>query len=328
MTRIYLWLPLLFSLISFSSFGENKDFYYGVGLLPNRTDLSSGQLFELMQKYKISSFRVDYFWSRVEQKKGVYELTDKRLDNLVKNSAKININPLLILDYGNNNYGGGRPVNTRDVNAYANYSAWVVEHYNKNVHLYEIWNEWWHARHGDNYPALTNSSAIDYFNLVRAASIKIKEKNPQAIILVGSFNPFKKEQLAWAESLVKLGVLNYADGLSIHPYSQDEPSKDFSRLDDFYESMKKLTGKDNIDLYITEMGYSDFSGSKLTDNEIARYIPEYYSLARSRSYIKGMWWYSFINDGYDKSNREHNFGLLDKNLKQKSSMMGFIETIR
>lgn len=328
MARFILLVPLLLSFISFSSSGKSDDFYYGVGLLPNRTNLSSGQLFDLMREYKVSSFRVDYFWSRVEVTKGQYSLTDKRLDNLVKNSSNLNITPLLILDYGNKNYGGGRPINKSEVDAYASYSAWIVEHYNKKVHLYEIWNEWWHARSGDDYPALTKTSALDYFNLVRAASIKIKEKNPDAIILVGSFNPFKKDQLAWAETLVKLGVLNYADGLSIHPYSQEEPAKDFSRLDDFHESMIKLSGKENINLYITEMGYSDFAGSKISEDKIARFIPEYYSLARKRSYIKGIWWYSFINDGYDKSNREHNFGLLNKNLKQKSSMKGFIETTR
>ena len=103
-----------------------------------------------------------------------------------------------------------------------------------------------------------------------------KKRNLNPSLKYG-FNPFKKDQLAWAETLVKLGVLNYADGLSIHPYSQEEPAKDFSRLDDFHESMIKLSGKENINLYITEMGYSDFVGSKISEDKIARFIPEYYS---------------------------------------------------
>ncbi|MGM1330939.1 hypothetical protein ACS0TW_34650, partial [Klebsiella michiganensis] len=63
MARFILLVPLLLSFISFSSSGKSDDFYYGVGLLPNRTNLSSGQLFDLMREYKVSSFRVDYFWS-------------------------------------------------------------------------------------------------------------------------------------------------------------------------------------------------------------------------------------------------------------------------
>lgn len=321
-------LTFFFSLINMPISALADDFYYGVGVLPDRTSLSSGDLLGLMKKYKVSSFRVDYAWSRVETQKNIYEITDKRLDNLIKNSSKLHIEPLLILDYGNKNYGGGRPVSAEAVNAYANYSSWVVRKYKGNVHLYEIWNEWWHARPGDNYPALSESSAKDYYNLVRVTAKKIKDNDPQAVIVVGSFNPFKKDQLSWAESLIKLGVLDYVDGLSIHPYSQDAPEIDFSKLDDFHNAMITLSGKKVVELYITEVGYSDYRGSKLNDVQIENYIPRYFKLAKERPYIKGVWWYSLIDAGNDKYNREHNFGLLDKNLKLKSSMSGFVGTVR
>lgn len=328
MKLILFTLTFLLSLLSLSTSALADDFYYGVGVLPNRTSLSSGKLLELMQQYRVSSFRVDYAWSRVEVKKGIYEITDKRLDNLVKNSSKLHVQPLLILDYGNKNYGGGRPVDVEAVNAYANYSSWVVRQYKGRVHLYEIWNEWWHARPGDSYPALSESSANDYFNLVRVTAKKIKDNDPKAVVIVGSFNPFKKEQLFWAEMLIKLGVLDYVDGLSIHPYSQETPETDFSRLDAFHDSMIKLSKKNDVAMYITEVGYSDYMGSNLNDAQIANYIPRYFKLAKERSYIKGVWWYSLIDAGYDKRNREHNFGLLNKDLKLKSSMSGFIETAR
>lgn len=42
--------------------------------------------------------------------------------------------------------------------------------------------------------------------------------------------------------------------------------------------------------------------------EAADYIVKYSLLAKSKSYIKGVWWYDLSNDGNDMNNQEHNFG--------------------
>ena len=46
-------------------------------------------------------------------------------------------------------------------------------------------------------------------------------------------------------------------------------------------------------------------------------LAEMFLLARTMNFIKGIWWYDFRDDGWDTSNKENDFGLVDPNLKPK-----------
>lgn len=41
-------------------------------------------------------------------------------------------------------------------------------------------------------------------------------------------------------------------------------------------------------------------------------------MAKRMNYIKGVWWYDFINDGNNIKYREYNFGILNRDLSEKS----------
>ncbi|MCU8657545.1 glycosyl hydrolase, partial [Klebsiella pneumoniae] len=50
-------------------------------------------------------------------------------------------------------------------------------------------------------------------------------------------------------------------------------------------------------------------------------IREYITEIKKRDYIKGVWLYDLIDDGADKSNKEHNFGMFYQDMQPKSSAL-------
>jgi exo-beta-1,3-glucanase (GH17 family) len=122
--------------------------------------------------------------------------------------------------------------------------------------------------------------------------------------------------------LVRLGILNYIDGISLHPYSYQnrtvaDPSLNLKRIDLYQDELSQIIGK-KIPFYITEVGYPAYNGgANLSDVEVARYAYEYMTTASKMNYVAGVWWYDFIDDGVDKNNREYNFGILNNDLSEK-----------
>ncbi|MBW6001889.1 hypothetical protein CF026_27580, partial [Klebsiella michiganensis] len=55
-----------------------------------------------------------------------------------------------------------------------------------------------------------------------------------------------------------------------------------------------------------------------TEKDVADYAKNYILEGSKVDYIKGIWWYDLIDDGNNKKNREHNFGILNRNLSEKN----------
>jgi len=304
-----------------TGFGCAYAFYPGVGIHPNEFKGSAEELIALMKKYDIKSFRTDYPWSRVEVQKGVLQSSKDTTDNVISLAKDSGISPLIILDYGNKNYGGGKPVTPEAVSAFANYSAWTTSHFKGKAEIFEVWNEWSH-RNGKSQDAVSEASAEAYFRLVKATSLAVKKENPAAIVIAGGFNPLDNTDKNWGVMLVKLGILEYIDGISLHPYSYQnrtvaDPSFNLKRIELYQEELNQIIGK-RIPFYITEVGYPAYNGgANLSDSEVARYAYEYMTAASKMNFIAGVWWYDFIDDGDDKSKREYNFGILKNDLSEK-----------
>lgn len=311
----------------------------GIGIHANKYDLKKEQLLQLIDKSGFNSFRQDLTWDSVEIAKGVYEIPPKLklADEIIRGAKKYNISPLVILDYGNKNYNkGGYPANEQDIVAFANYAKWVATNYKGQVKYYEIWNEWTVGTgmkgKGDIPPPQI------YFELVKRTSQAIKSVDPSAIILAGSFNPLSPtgrrlsiSDSDWFIELINEGILNYIDGISIHPYSflnankkLRNPEYNINKIEQFYNKIKVQNIK-NIPFYITEIGIPTHDGQGGVDPvEAADYVVKYSLLAKSKSYIKGVWWYDLSNDGNDKYNQEHNFGFYDFEFNPKPAAKAFV----
>ncbi|WP_200991491.1 hypothetical protein [Klebsiella pneumoniae] len=86
--------------------------------------------------------------------------------------------------------------------------------------------------------------------------------------------------------IVDKGILNYIDGISIHPYDYSSPDKTnkietFSIIDKQYNQWKNKTGK-VTKIYITEFGYSTYDGKfHYTEQQVKDTLSLYFAEAKS-----------------------------------------------
>lgn len=299
---------------------SSYSFDAGIGIHRSDYKGSDDDLIKLVQKYHIKSVRLDYHWSDVERIKGHYQSANPALDSFIEKLSINGIKTLLVLDYGNKFYGNGKPVTQQQIEGFVNYSLWTVNHFKGKVNTFEVWNEW-HLQK-PRLLSMNEESARNYVNLVKNVYISVKTKYPDVSVIAGSFNPTKAIEQDWENKIFDMGILNYVDGLSIHTYNNDFnkflPAKNNLELVDKMEVTASRLVHREVPVYITEIGISDHSRNKIPDDQIAEFAIDYIKLASQRKYIKGVWWYDFINDGDDKGNGEDNYGILYSNLKEKT----------
>lgn len=339
MYKTIAWIsPFLFaSLLSFDAGAIEQ--IQGVGIHANKYSKSADDVLELINKTGFSSFRQDMTWNDIESKKGSYAIPNKLQinDYLINKSQQYKIIPLVILDYGNKNYNnGGYPVSDEDITAFANYARWIATRYKGKVPYYEIWNEW---TVGTGMKGKGNIPSADtYLKLVKETSAAIRQVDPQAKILAGSVNPISPNgrRLAisdteWFNQLLDKGILDYIDGISIHPYSfmnankkLRNPEDNIQKIDNFYKNILNKNSK-SIPIYITEIGVPTHDGlGGVSQAEAADFIVKYTILAKTKKYIKGIWWYDLRDDGNDPDNQEHNFGFYGNEFDPKQAALAFI----
>ncbi|EFE93671.1 cellulase family glycosylhydrolase [Serratia odorifera] len=288
---------------------------------------------ELVKRYGFTSYRADFPWSGLEQKKGQYVVTGnmQKSDKAFNDGhAKYGLNGLLVLAYGNKLYDpSGYPTTPEAMDAFANYAYWTASKYKGKIKYYEIWNEWTNATAIK--PKPRNPPAPEVFvALVKKTAAAIRKADPDAIIMTGSANPTGTRDPAWFNKILKLDVLKYVDGVSIHPYSYGNdnyawrtPEGNLGVVDKFQAVLAKAAGRP-VPIYITEIGVPTYSGKGgISKDAAAQYIVKYTFLAKSRPYIKGVWWYDLLDDGDNPKINEHRFGLLTRNGQPKPSMLAF-----
>ncbi|WP_421670514.1 family 1 glycosylhydrolase [Rahnella sp. EDr1-12] len=290
---------------------------------------SSDDYRDIIKSLGFDSVRDGFSWNSVQNEAGKLNISKQRINSdnfFAMNSRQSDdISTLFVLGYGNNLYThGGYPQNREQVDKFVDYVAWVATRYKGKVKYYEIWNEW---LLGTGVGSKRNKPDDEIFlYLVKKSSEKIKQIDPSAVVLTGSVNPLHKNEVNWLNGLIDKGLMNYVDGISIHPYAFNEPASvrdpegSFIALDSFEASLTNRVGK-AVSLYITEMGYPTGSGFTGGVSNIisAQNMVKYTLLAVSKNYVKGLWWYDLMDDGPDKKNKEHNFGLLYRDGSEKES---------
>lgn len=340
------YLIILIFFVANTVSAEESSKYYGVNINPNIYNLSSDQVLNLIKNTGFNSFRQELTWGNIEQQKKTYTIKGKNIirDDIINKSTYYGLSPILILVYSNNNYNNGNyPVSSESQDGFADYSTWIAKRYKGKVKIYEIWNEWTQgtgmANKGFKIP-----SEEKYFELVKKTSIALKKVDPNIKVIAGSFNPMSDtgrhlsyNDNEWFIKLVKLGILNYIDGVSIHPYSflnknvaLRTPEANFERIIQLQNVLKKASNsKKDIPIYITEMGVSNFrSNGGASEASTADFIIKYTALVTTLPYIKGIWWYDLIDDGTKESEKENNFGFYKNDKQEKKVVEPFKNLMR
>lgn len=251
--------------------------------------------------------RIDIFWSNVEKKKGIYDFS--KYDKFVKDMEKNNIKIIFILDYENKFYDNGLSPHTDEGRkAFTNFAKAAVERYRGKDIMWEIWNEpnggFWHPK----------PNWEDYFNLTMEAIKGIKTIDKDAFIVAPAAS---EVQYNFFDYLGSKGLFKYIDAVSVHPYRRTNPEtviEDYKNLKNLIENYPH---NKNIEIFSGEWGYST-SWEGMNETKQAQYCIRQY-LSNIISGIDTSIWYDWVNDGNDKNNSEHNFGIMYNDLTPKST---------
>ena len=263
----------------------------------------------------VKSVRMDVPWKLVETSPGQYAIPaaiEKRVDDATSRGVE----PLLILAYGHPQYGNDKPTTPAAIAAFSRYAAYVAAHFRGRVRLFDLWNEW------DAQTGRTTAGTPDaYIALAKQAYPAIKAANPDAVVLSGGISG---SGLAahWLERFLQLGGLQFVDAISVHPYNffskTNTPESAIAQLDRIDQLVGAAAVGREVRIYVTEMGYPTFAGKGgVTDSAAADDLTRFLQLASMRDSIAGVWWYCLRDQGNDRTNKEHHFGVMDAAMKPK-----------
>jgi len=276
----------------------------------------SGRAYAMMRDAGITSVRTDAHWAYVERRPGQLKI-EPHWHRYLKATAAQGLSTQFILGYGNSHYGGGEKPRTEPVRAAFNrYVEFITEELKGQVAYYEIWNEWDVEDPRD--PEFTQ----DYARLIADASGIIRQRAPNAKVLAGAVTTQGIES-GFALRLLENGLMQSVDGLSLHPYvhcrgwRRNTPEAWIEWMTEVDKDLTRAAGRP-VPLYLTEMAWPSHQGACGIDETLqAAYLARSFFLARTLPSIRGMWWYDFRNDGTDRTEREHNFGLVRQDFTPK-----------
>lgn len=268
----------------------------------------------------IASVKDDAFWSTASPGPNQLRIVPQWRSYL-NNAQSLGLSRLTILTYSTWFHDNAKPRSGKVRADYLEYVDYVSRQLGNRVNFYEIWNEW------DIEAPKDPKLSADYAALVRDA-VPLIRRNTQttggtpAKILAGSVTP-EGMDYGFADRLIDAGMLDLVDGLSVHPYAHclpdvaPNPEAWAVWLRNYEAHIRAKAGRD-VPLYVTEMAWPSHRGNcGFTPAVQAAYMARILFLARSLPNIHGMWWYDLVNDGPDRTDQEHNFGLLNEDLSPK-----------
>jgi hypothetical protein len=273
-------------------------------------------------------------WHRVEPARGQYELPEVEADWLQQaTDAGLSVIPVLAL---------GNPVydNPMDPQAFARYAAFMARTLpgRFNIEAFEIWNEptnfQFMGHYGGSWSGAEPCLWLEKFaELVALSARAIKDEAPDVPVMISPGEPqFFHMAMRYPESL------EHVDAVGVHPYPnrfppetavwggpQIERRDGVSVADDDHshislwrrlrEHCRQYLGREPK-TYANEYGYSTYDHSRkganaagYTEQAQAKYLARGLVLALAAG-VEVVCVYDFMDDGLDRYELEHNFGLV------------------
>lgn len=283
--------------------------------LPDKLGMMETAL-TMIRQAGVVSLRDGTRWSYCETQKGELKVPPYHLEYNNK-AVAAGLMPLNLLCFSNKLYDdGGYPRSSEAVEGFARYCELMVRELKGKVRLHQIWNEW------DNGCAMDREkfgvgTVEDYVRLQNAVYPRLKKIDPQAIIISNSVCRGDE----WFEKMIQAGAMKSCDGLALHTYNYYDggtPERWYNRMLKIRTMLHKYNNGKDFPLFITEMGYpTQIDSQGNTPEKSAAYLARLYLLARTLPFIKGIWWYDFLNDGWKSTYNENNFGIVNADLTPK-----------
>ncbi len=199
------------------------------------------------------------------------------------------------------------------------------------VHTWEIWNEPLVSLFENGYE---NGSALNYFNMIRSASMIIKSRYPNDTVVCfggAQLYPLNQVQLEYSfyRQVWGYGASKYCDAVSLHSYTQ--PYYNLSQIT-FYNVTMRQVDNFTLNLYenmtkkpiwITETGIPSNNwtvGVNYSEQKQASFLTQDFYFFTSYPFVKRIYWFH-LADSYSQLD---NFGLLNHSVKPKPSWNAFL----
>jgi hypothetical protein len=268
--------------------------------------------------------RMDFTWEAIERRRGEYDWSG--YDELTRNLEQRGLRALYILDYSNRLYEDmvqttnpitGRPEETtasprkpESVEAFARWAGAAAARYAGRGVVWEIWNEpnifFW--RPGPNVD--------EYARLARATVESVRRADPRAVIIAPGISGFDPP---FMERFLASGILGGLDGVSVHPYRFRRPPEtaavDYQRLREQVDRHAPAGRSGRVPIVSSEWGWSTDGRDVSLETQAAYLVRQ--QLFHLFVGVPLSIWYDWKNDGRDPQEREHNFGVVDADLKPK-----------
>ena len=255
--------------------------------------------------------RLDFPWADIERRRGVYDFSG--YEALVHAFARQGIRSLVVLAYGNPLYDkSSAPFhvgpNTGEIRqAFARFAASAAAKFKGQKIIWEIWNE---PNNPDFWQPDPNADA--YVGLVKAAVKAMWRADAHATIIAPAVATFPQQfPGAWKflERCFTLGLLEFTDAVSIHPYRSQPPetaASDYQRLRALIARYAS-PGKNSIPIVSSEWGYPIIEKLPQT-YQAAFFVREY--LTNVINGVPLSIWYDWHDDGPDPRGLQDNFGIV------------------
>lgn len=231
----------------------------------------------------VTEIRDSQPWAAVETVAGQYVFTPT-LTNYMDRAEGLGVNALLTFASANTLYDNGlTPYTAAGRQAYANYIVAVLEKYGSQVEEIEIWNEF---NTGNFTGPAGENDAYFYTELLKTVYETVKPLFPDVKILGGSVNVVGVGAI---ESLLKLGALDYMDGVAVHPYRSNP-----EHLDDELAHLQEVMARygEVKPIYATEFG------NQFTDpTEVPDFLVKTVTLMAS-VHVEEAYWYALIDQSF------------------------------
>jgi polysaccharide biosynthesis protein PslG len=280
---------------------------------------------DLIKEAGFRFIRMDFGWTGTEPRQGEYNWS--AYEELLRNLDRRGIRAVFILDYSHPLYEANvssvNPINHKpdktvaspqhpeSIAAYARWAAAAAKHFQDRHVIWEIWNEpnihFWAPK----------PDVEQYTALAVSACRAIREADPGATIVGPASSGFPWEFL---ESFFRSGVLEYLDGVTVHPYrdskrSPETATGDYKKLRELVDRHAPKTKPGRIPLLSGEWGYTTPDRGLSLETQAAYAIRQ--QLVNLLNEVPLSIWYDWKNDGTNPKEREENFGTVMYDLRPK-----------
>ncbi len=255
-------------------------------------------------------------------------MTGPSTDELAGQLEQRGLRAIYILDYVNGLYeqmvdarrAVGEPAPERhlasprhagSLAAFARWSAAAAHHFAGKRIIWEIYNE----PNGDFWRP--KPDAAEYTTMALATAKAIRAAEPSATIIAPAMSGFDWKYM---EYFLQSGVLEFLDGVSVHPYrGPDSPPEtaapDYKKLREMIDHYAPEAKRGKIPILSGEWGYaSNTRGVSLETQAAFAVRQQLFNLLEG---IPLSIWYDWKNDGRDPNDGEQNFGTVYDDLEAK-----------